>query len=231
MRRCAARCAIAAVAAGGGSDSGTVSSSRGGTAKSSATGTTTEYKHVHTANMSLSEFLPPATEAPERLQSYVEPKPFISLRRMQVFTVSLGVGASSIALVYFLLSTSIRNRVEEEQLHVDRIVECNRMAMHDRISVVPTFTAPSTYDDLYAKMVEKDKEVETQLTKVKSTLHTETMFHVKMWWNRCLHNIQSATDAFAAAQLRHKEAQAEANIKATLQYSGYEVVGLSKVEK
>ncbi|AYU83258.1 protein of unknown function - conserved [Leishmania donovani] len=229
MRRCAARLAAAAAAAGGGSDLQTVSSSLGSVAKSSVTGTTTEYKHVHTATRSPSDFIPPATEAPERLQSYVEPKPFISLRRMQVFTVSLGVGAASVALVYFFLSTSIRNRVEEEQFQVDRIVERNRMAMQDRISIVPIFVAPSTYDELYAKMVKKDKEVETQLTQAKSTLHTETMFHVKMWWNRCLHNIQSATDAFAAAQLRHKEAQAEANIKATLQYSGYELVGLSKV--
>lgn len=230
MRRCAARFAPAAAAACGGSDLQTVSSSLGSVAKSSTTSATTEYKHVHTATRSPSDFIPPATEAPERLQSYVEPKPFISLRRMQVFTVSLGVGAASVALVYFFLSTSIRNRVEEEQLQVDRIVERNRMAMQDRISIVPIFTAPSTYDELYAKMVEKDKEVETQLTQAKSTLHTETMFHVKMWWNRCLRNIQSATDAFVAAQLRHKEAQAEANIKATLQYSGYELVGLSKVD-
>ncbi|KAG5467035.1 hypothetical protein LSCM1_01215 [Leishmania martiniquensis] len=230
MRPCAARFAIAAAAASGGSSIRNVGPPRGGTAKSSETGTIAEYKHVHTAHMPPSDFFPPAAEAPERLQSYVEPKPFISLRRMQLFTVSLGVGASSVALVYLLLSTSIRHRVEEEQLQLDRVVECNRMAMQDRLSAVPTFTAPSTYDDLYAKMVAKDMEVEAQLAQAKSTLHTETMFHVKMWWNRCLRNIQSAADAFAAAQLRHQEAQAEANIKATLQYSGYELVALSKVE-
>ncbi|CAM43666.1 conserved hypothetical protein [Leishmania braziliensis MHOM/BR/75/M2904] len=230
MRRCAARFAAAAVAAGSDSDLQSISPSAYSGAKSAVAGTTTEYKHVHTANPLPSQFIPPASEAPERLQSYVEPKPFISLRRMQLFTVSLGVGGASVALVYFFLSTSIRNRVEEEQLQFDRVVERNRIAMQDRISVVPVFVAPSTYDELYAKMLEKDRTVETQLTQAKSTLHTETMFHVKMWWNRCLRNIQAATDAFVTAQLRHKEAHAEANIKAALQYSGYELVSLSKVD-
>ncbi|GET92975.1 hypothetical protein, conserved [Leishmania tarentolae] len=230
MRRHVARLAAAAAAAGGGGDLQTANSSLNSMAKSLAAGPTSEYKHVHTATPSPVNFIPPATEAPERLQSYVEPKPFISLRRMQLFTVSLGVGAASMALVYFFLSSSIRNRVEEEQLQVDRIVERNRIAMQDRMSILPIFTAPSTYDELYTKMLEKEREVETQLSQAKSTLHTETMFHIKMWWNRCLRNIQSATDAFVTAQLRHKEAQAEANIKATLQYSGYQLMSLSKVE-
>lgn len=190
---------------------------------------TTAYKHVHTVDPPASTFIPSASEAPERLQSYVEPKPFISARRMQVFTVSMGVGAASVALVYFFLSKSISTREEEEQTQLDRITERNRLAMQDRMAVVLNFTAPNSYDELYAKMVEREKEVEAQLAQSHSTLHTETMFHLKMWWNRCLRNIQIATDNFTNAQLRRKEAQAEADIKATLQYNGYELVELKKM--
>ncbi|KPA86554.1 putative mitochondrial hypothetical protein [Leptomonas pyrrhocoris] len=189
------------------------------------------YKHVHTVNPPASTFIPSASEAPELLQSYVEPKPFISARRLQVFTVSMGVGAFSVSLVYFFLSKSISTRVEEEQTQLDRITERNRLAMQDRMSVVPNFTAPNSYDELYAKMIERDKEVESQLAQSRSTLHTETMFHLRMWWNRCLRNIQAATDAFANAQLRRKEAQAEANIKTTLRCSGYKLMDLKKVER
>ncbi|KAK7200883.1 hypothetical protein NESM_000147100 [Novymonas esmeraldas] len=235
MRRCGVRWAAAAAAAvapaaASGSGAQTVTTATESGVAEVAQGTAPAYKHVHTANPPPSNFIPPATEAPELLQSYVEPKPFVSPRRVQVFTVSLGVGAASVALVYFFLSKSISTRVEEEQLQVDRIVERNRVAMQDRVSIVPTFTAPSAYDELYAKMIERDREVETQLAQAKSTLHTETMFHVKMWWNRCLRNIQSATDAFTKAQLRNSEAQAEANIRARLRHSGYELVELSKVE-
>ncbi|KAG5492870.1 hypothetical protein JKF63_01450 [Porcisia hertigi] len=226
MRRCAARYAAAAAAASGGNNLAEVGTS---VDRGVATVTTSDYKHTHTAEQPRSNFVPPATEAPERLRPYVEPKPFISRRQLQVFTVSLGLGAASVAMVYFFLSASIRNRVEEEQLQVDRIVERNRLAMQDRMSVLPAFTAPSTFDDLYAKMVKRDLEVEKQLAQAKSTLHTETMFHAKMWWNRCLRNIQSAADAFTAAQLHRQEAQVEANIKATLKYSGYELASLSKV--
>lgn len=232
MRRCTARFAAAAAgaaAAAAGKESGSAIEAVGTPADAPAAASESEYKHIRTTTLPPSSFMPSATEAPERLQTYVEPKPFISPRRMQIFTVSLGVGATSVALVYFFLSKSISSRVEEEQVQVDRIVERNRIAMQDRMSVVPTFTAPSTYDELYAKMLERDREVEAQLTQAKSTLHTETMFHLKMWWNRCLRNIQSAADAFTAAQLRHKEAQAEANVKATLQYNGYELVQLSKL--
>jgi hypothetical protein len=186
------------------------------------------YKHVHTVNSPASTFIPSASEAPERLQSYVKPKPFISARRLQLFTVSLGVGAASVALVYFFLSKSISARVEEEQMQVDRVVERNQLALQDRMSVALNFTAPNSYDELYAKMLERDKEVEAQLAQSRSTLHTETMFHLKMWWNRCLRNIQTATDSFTKAQLRRKELQAEANIKAALQHNGYELVELKK---
>lgn len=189
----------------------------------------TAYKHVHTVNPPASTFIPSASEAPERLQTFVEPKPFISARRMQVFTVSMGVGAASVALVYFFLSKSISARVEEEQTQLDRIAERNRLAMQDRMTVVPSFTAPNSYDQLYAKMVERDKEVEAQIAQSRSTLHTETVFHLKLWWNRCLRNIQAATDALTNAQLRRKEAQAEASVKATLQYNGYELQSLKKV--
>lgn len=189
----------------------------------------TAYKHVHTVNPPASTFIPSASEAPERLQSYVEPKPFISARRMQVFTVSMGVGAASVALVYFFLSKSISARVEEEQTQLDRLAERNRLALQDRLTVVPSFTAPNSYDELYAKMVERDKEVEAQIAQSRSTLHTETMFHLKLWWNRCLRNIQAAADAFTNAQLRRKEAQAEASVKATLQYNGYELQSLKKL--
>ncbi|KPI90755.1 hypothetical protein ABL78_0191 [Leptomonas seymouri] len=185
--------------------------------------------HVHTARLPPAAFTPSAIEAPERLQSYVETKPFVSARRIQVFTVSMGVGAVSVGLVYFFLSKSISTRMEEEQMHLDRVAERNRLAMQDRMSVMLNFTAPSSYDELYAKMVEREKEVEAQLAQSRSTLHTETMYHLKMWWNRCLRNIQAATDYFTNAQLRRKEAQAEANIKTTLQYNGYELIELKKI--
>lgn len=235
MRRSAVRFVAAAITAAGTSSNATADVTHDiqpvekGVEKVSKTETTTAYKHVHTVDPPASTFIPSASEAPERLQSYVEPKPFISARRMQVFTVSMGVGAASVALVYFFLSKSISTREEEEQTQLDRITERNRLAMQDRMAVVLNFTAPNSYDELYAKMVEREKEVEAQLAQSHSTLQTETMFHLKMWWNRCLRNIQTATDNFTNAQLRRKEAQAEANIKATLQYNGYELVELKKM--
>lgn len=249
LRRSAARFAAVTAAASGVSAAGTGGNATAGVTKdmqtieknvdtapaaeSTTTTTTAEsqptpYKHVHTVSPPASTFIPSASEAPERLQSYVQPKPFISARRMQVFTVSMGVGAASVALVYLFLSKSISTRVEEEQSQVDRVTERNRLAMQDRMSVVLDFKAPNSYDELYAKMLERDKEVEAQLAQSRSTLHTETMFHLKLWWNRCLRNIQSATDAFTNARLRRKEAQAEANVRATLQYNGYELVDLKK---
>lgn len=184
---------------------------------------------VHIVSAPLSSFIPQASEAPELLQSYVEPKPFISARRLQLFSVSMAAGAAAVGLVYFLLSKSISNRVEEEQALVDRIVERNRLALQSRHSVLPAFVAPSSFDELYTKMVDREKEVEQQLTQTNSTLNTETMFHLKMWWNRCLKNIQVATDSFFSAQQRRSEAQARKNIEAAIKYSGYEVVELREI--
>lgn len=178
-----------------------------------------------------SNFMPPASEAPELLKVYVEPKPFVSPRRVQLFAVSTAVGATAVALVYFLLIQSISLNAEEEHAQVESVAGKNRHAAEERQKLFQDFAAPSSYDQLQAKMAMRDREMarlEEHVYNSTSMLNTEVIYHVKMWWNRSLANIQDAVDRAAIAQQQWQGNQIKANIKATLAYRSYKVVDLEQ---
>lgn len=176
-------------------------------------------------------FLPPAKEAPELLQAYVEPKPFVSPRRLQLFTVSMAVGALTVGGLYFLLSKTISASVEEEQHEVDRVAERNRLAAMERQKLLPAFTAPTSYEQLHEKMMQHQREIARQETLVAtstSMLHTEVIYHVKKFWNRCLTHIQDAVEHSSAVAESRREAKLKRSIEASLSYNGFRVNSLER---
>lgn len=193
--------------------------------------TPTHRVKVEIAKPPPADFVPPASEAPELLQAYVEPKPFISPRRAQLFAVSTAVGVTTTALLYFLLSKNISGNAEDEQALVDSVAAKNRLAAEKRQQLFPEFAAPSSYEQLQAKMAQRDREMarqEEQVCSATSTLNTEILFRLKMWWNRCLTNIQDAVDRVATALEQRRQSQVQANIEATLRYGGYSLVDLKR---
>lgn len=177
-------------------------------------------------------YVPPAAEAPELLQPYVEPIPFISPKRLQIFGVSMAVGMVSVASVYFFISKNISTNVEEQRHQIDLISQRNELAEREQERMLPDFAAPSTYGEVYAKVLQHQRELlrqEENITKSTSTLHTETLFRLKRWWNVCLTNVQDAVDRFFIAQERRQESRARDKILASLQYSGYAVLNLRKM--
>ncbi|KEG10450.1 hypothetical protein DQ04_03701060 [Trypanosoma grayi] len=177
----------------------------------------------------LSAYTPSASEAPELLQPYVEPKPFVSAKRLQVFLASMGIGATTICVVYYLLSKSMSGNLEEEQRYVQRVVESNRLAMLDPQSLIPDFNAPSSFSELKEKMRQHEREIERKQKEVsRSTimLHTEAVFRVKLWWNACLTHLQDAFDGLGSTIQKRKERAAIAHIKGVLDEEGYELVKL-----
>lgn len=187
-------------------------------------------KHKVTIDHVPEDFVPSASEAPELLTSYVQPKPFVSPRRLQVFTVSMGVGMVAVGMVYFLVSRSIGDSIEQEQLGIDSVAANNARAVAELRRSVISFKAPSTYEELQQKVKQRDEEVERQEREVvgsTSVLYTETVFRLKMWWNRCLGRIQDAVDQFCVAHAQRQEHMARASVEATIRQHGYELVSLT----
>ncbi|ORC92007.1 uncharacterized protein TM35_000042210 [Trypanosoma theileri] len=198
----------------------------------SSTNTTSDddtHTEKGTTTEQLSTYVPTASEAPELLQPYVEPTPFVSAKRLQVFCASLGVGLATICSAYYLVSKSMSINQEEEHLHVQSIVESNRLAMMDPKSLIPDFTAPSSFNELKEKMRQHERELERQQAEINRNtvmLHTEAVFRMKVWWNKCLTHLQEAFDEFGVAIQKRKERAAVANIKDVIDAEGYELVNL-----
>ncbi|RNF19250.1 uncharacterized protein Tco025E_04204 [Trypanosoma conorhini] len=177
----------------------------------------------------LSRYVPTSSEAPELLQPYVEPTPFVSARRLQVFLASMGIGATTVWVVYYLLSKSMSNSHEEEERYVQRVVESNRLAMADPESLIPDFTAPSSFNELKEKIQQHQRELERQQAQINRDtimLHKEVVFRMKVWWNASLTNIQEAFDRLGDAIQSRKERVAESHIKSLLEEAGYDLVKL-----
>ncbi|RNF14575.1 hypothetical protein TcG_07529 [Trypanosoma cruzi] len=182
-----------------------------------------------TESEQLSAYVPSSSEAPELLQPYVEPIPFVSARRLQVFFASMGIGATTICVVYYLLSKSMSNNHEEEQRYLQRVVESNRLAMMEPQILVPEFTAPSSFNELKEKMQQHERELErkqAQINRNTILLHKEVVFRLKVWWNASLTHIQEAFDRLGTVIQRRKERAAEAHIKRILEEEGYDLVKL-----
>ncbi|RNF11487.1 hypothetical protein TraAM80_00933 [Trypanosoma rangeli] len=182
-----------------------------------------------TESEQLSRYVPSSSEAPELLQPYVEPTPFVSARRLQVFLASMGIGATTVWVVYYLLSKSMSNAHEEEELCVQRVVESNRLAMMDPQSLIPDFTAPSSFNELKEKMRQHQRELERQQAEIDRDtimLHREVVFRMKVWWNASLTHVQEACDHFGVALQRRRERIAEIHIKRLLEEEGYQFVKL-----
>lgn len=178
-----------------------------------------------------SHYIPSASEAPELLLSSSAPsRPFFSRRRAQIFFASCCVGAASVATIYFFLGKGFSTSAEEERAAIDEMERRSR-AVHEAPQVLPSFTSPSSYDELRAKMERKEREMERlsrQLASETSTLHTEALYHTKMWWNRCLTNLQAAVAYYTRLQRTRQERVAMANVERTLRDNGYRVVSLRK---
>ncbi|KAH9601530.1 hypothetical protein LSM04_003411 [Trypanosoma melophagium] len=177
----------------------------------------------------LSAYTPTASEAPELLQPYVEPTPFVSAKRLQVFLASLGVGVATICSAYYLVSKSMSKNQEKEHFQVQSIVESNRLAMMDPKSLIPDFTAPSSFNELKEKMRQHERELERQQAEINRNtimLHAEAVFRMKVWWNKCLTHLQEAFDEFGVAMQKRKERASVAYIKEIIDAEGYELVNL-----
>ncbi|CAD2216568.1 hypothetical protein AGDE_03179 [Angomonas deanei] len=187
---------------------------------------------VEVATGSVTDASPSAAERPELLQSYVEPKPFVSARRLQLFTASMVLGITSMAVIYFLMTKSISENLEAQQMQLDTIAAKNKQAIEERDKLFKEFSAPSSLDDIKMKMSLYEKEMERNevaLHQSTSALHTEVLYRLKSWWNSCLTNIQDAADRFAKSIDSRNEAGVEYNIRALLENRGYEVVKLEKL--
>ncbi|EPY22248.1 hypothetical protein STCU_02523 [Strigomonas culicis] len=192
------------------------------------------YTRVKLAYPEVDKYVPPASERPELLQVYVEPTPFINARRLQLFTISMGIGMTAVSVVYLILSKTISDNLEDQQQELDTLSEKNRAALVERKKMLDDFSAPSSYEELKLIVEQHDRELERNekvIAESTSVLHTEVIYRLKMWWNRSLMNIQAATTQF----YRQKEARldkiTEENIKSVIQSSGYDLLSLKVVQQ
>ncbi|EAN76980.1 uncharacterized protein TEOVI_000798200 [Trypanosoma equiperdum] len=176
-------------------------------------------------------YTPTASEAPELLLPYVEPKPFVSTKRLKAFVASMFVGATTIGTAYYLLSKSISTSLEDgnKNLYLQRIIESNRVALQPRPNIVPEFTAPSSFAELQKKMQQHELELDRKRARILDEtvmLHAEAGFRMKLWWNTCLAHIQEAGDKLAFLLQERRERAALAHIRESLDEKGYELVKL-----
>lgn len=164
-----------------------------------------------------------ASQAPELLESYVKPTPFVSQRNFQLFTVSFVVGSVTICGLYFLVSKSLADDYEREQLYADGI----RVSNDRHEALLKEFVAPSSYRYLQDKMERRQAEtLEEEMVKV-SMLHSEILYRAKVWWNRQLTIIDSVLTRMWDRMRHQSEFDA---IRGALAVRGYDLVALKEVE-
>eukprot|EP00796_Vickermania_ingenoplastis_P006148 gene6148-4427_t len=166
--------------------------------------------HLHT------DFKPSASSAPHLLESYVEPKPFVSQKNLQIFTVFFLVGGATVCAVYFLLSSSIAEDLGREYTHADGIRESNER----HAALLEEFAVHTSYKHLHEKMERRNAEArEQQLTRV-SVLHSEVLYRAKMWWNRQLTLIDSVVTLLWERRKLQSEYE---TIRSALSLKGYDL--------
>lgn len=174
---------------------------------------------IEVANEILKDFRPSASAAPQLLEAYVEPKPFISQKNFQLFAVSFLVGGATVCAVYLLLSSSIAEDLEREYLYADGIRESNER----HATLLKEFVAPSSYKYLQDKMERRQAENRDQEMERVSVLHSEVLYRVKIWWNRQLTLIDSV---FTRMWERRRIRSEFETIRAAVALRGFDVVNV-----
>ncbi|KAG8348271.1 hypothetical protein ERJ75_001739900 [Trypanosoma vivax] len=179
----------------------------------------------------LPPYTPSASEAPELLLPYEEPKPFVSAKRLRVFLSSMFVGATTVGGSYYLFSKSAGKFLYngENGVCLQRITESNRLALQGAQNIVPEFTAPSHFEELQEKIRLHERELRKQREQVAQEsvmLHNEIEFRLKMWWNMSLTHLQEAAESLSRLLERQRERTTLAHVKRELDARGYEVLKL-----
>lgn len=172
---------------------------------------------VEIAEEVVKNFTPSGSTAPELLSLYVEPKPFFSRKKLQLFAASALVGAVTVSVLYFLVSKSIADDLDREYTYAEVIRDSN-----ERHSVLQKeFVAPSSYLYLKDKMERHRKESLDRQKETVSILHSEIIYRAKMWWNRQLVYIDSAVSQMY--EMRKSKGELEL-IRAAVGLRGFDLV-------
>ena len=178
---------------------------------------------------------PDENAAPPRLESYTEPKPFITPRQARNFTFSAVVGVSVIAAVHFILSASIAENYEEELAVLRRVTKDSSAA--EALAPkpeIPQFVAPSSYSALKKRMEEEAKISREAFLHDKNVreapvLHQEVSQRLMLGWNAALANVEQSAAAMAVQYHNWRLKQMKKNVRAIVEEQQLTLVELREV--
>ena len=181
-----------------------------------------------------SDSLPAATEAPHLLEAFEQPRPFVSAKRLRMFSFAVLLGASFVGSVYYIVSRALASRCERELEMIRAIAEQTREA-EDSVGVdrevIPRFVLPQTYNELVEKMRQADDSAMTSKGPAAHgpLLHQEVIHRAKLAWNEGIFNVQVSLEAYGLEWKRRREEQTKVSIESSIRLLGYEPSELKRI--
>lgn len=201
-----------------------------------------------------------AVDGPHLLPAFEQPKPFVSARRLRVFSVYAVVGAASVGGVYYVLSRALAAQVRSERLIGEAGLRPGRWADGDVAAaaapVVPAFKAPSSYAGLAERLAAAGGSAAAVAAALppgggrgpsggaaggsvvagvrarleEPMLHQQAALRARLAWNGSIARVQAALEDLVVGYRARRLAACKKAVAARLAAADYEVVALREVK-